>query len=188
MKKIKTIFLIILILFSSCKKSKPNFPLPTDKAVQIKSGGNEISFFVPKSYNSNTGDYLLAEGSIVFSPQSCINNETLYSEDYMVGSGTIPNVLINNNQKGVVYFNCSTNILLKDALVKFPFENVSMFNAIQKYKPYRIKIDNISNMLIDLNDASRWEELPIIKIDSVKRQVHFYSREFQSYVYCVAKR
>jgi hypothetical protein len=188
MKRLFKIILIALVFFSSCKKSKPDFPLQENDIVRIPVGGGDVPFFVPKSYNSNTGNYLLSEGRIVFSPQTFERTETLYREYYFVSAGSIPNVLINNNQKGIAFFKCSANQLSKDALVKFPFENVSMFNSVQKYKPYRIKIDNTSNMIPDLNDSTRWEELPIIKIDSTLKQVHFLSREFNNYVYCIAKR
>lgn len=188
MKNIFYLIPLFLSILLSCKKSKPDFPLPPDKAVQIQTSGCEIGFFVPRAYNSSTGNYILTDGSIVFSPQSCVSNETLFREYYFVSSGSVPNITINNNQKGVAYFKSSINVLLKDALVKFPFENVNMFNSTQNYKPYRIKIDNISNMLVNLNDTSRWEALPIIKIDSVHKQVHFYTRELNSYIYCIAKR
>ncbi|MFN5182739.1 MAG: hypothetical protein ACK5D5_06910 [Bacteroidota bacterium] len=187
----KNFFYIIcgfFIFLQSCKKSKPDYPLTTDKVVQIQSSGCEITFSVPRAYNTNTQNYVLTEGSIVFSPLSCLSNETIFREYYFVHSGDIPNVVINNNQNGIAFFKCSINELLKDALVKFPFENVNLFNSVQQYKPYRIKIDNFSNMLTDMKDSTKWEPLPIIKIDSIHKQVHFYSRKFDGYVYCIAKR
>ena len=188
MKTIKYFYIPALFLLLSCKKQRPDFPLAAEGSAYILTTECQLKFSVPKSYNQTTGSYLLEEGEILFNAQSCEKQEVLFSTHYIVSSGSIPNVIINGNQKGIAFFKCTTDQLLKDALVKFPFQSVSMFNSIQQYKPYRIKIDNTGKMLESLNDPNKWEELTIVKIDSTKRQVHFHSKSFNNYVYCIAKR
>lgn len=178
---------LFLLLFS-CSEYKKNVTLTDSATRQITTAGGQTEFYVPKAYNSSTGTYYVVKGYLNVEPNSFPVNQSFYSFYFLVSPSNLPGVLINNNQKGLVYFESSCAQLEKDALVRFPFESVSMFNTTQNYKPYRIKISNSSHMLTDLKDSTKWEALPIVRIDSTLKLVHFYTKELDGYVYCVAKR
>ncbi len=184
---IKKISIIALFAFliTSCNKDNVDYAVPDDQKLQIEAGGSEISFFVPTSYNSSTNTVYVAYGYLTTEAGAVPNNQSFFWRKYMLNTGDVPNTNVYKN--GIVFFSTSADSLAKDGLVKFPFTNSIIFNAVQRYKPYRIKITNNGYMLQDLQNRSKWEELPITRIDTAAGLVHFKSNQFDSYVYCLAQ-
>lgn len=176
-----------LLVFCACNKDHTEYFIPEEKKLQIKSGGSELSFYVPDSYDSVANVVYVKYGYLSVEPGSVKTNQSFFWKHYMVETGDIPNTYINGGKNGLVFFTSSAESLDKDALIKFPFNNVTIFNQTHNYKPYRIKISNVSAMLSDLKTRSNWEELAITRIDTTAKLVHFKTDQLDSYIYCLAK-
>ena len=178
---------------NSCKKARPDYPLNSNHTIKISPQGSEISFRVPSGHISlgpskGSFNYSLSSGIIEFFPESVESSETLYFTYFVAPSSKTTHFKFSSQNKGLAYFNTSATQIKYDALVKFPVDNINLLNSFYQFKPYRIKVDNIWNITASLNDLNRWEEIPIAKIDTAQSQLHFYTREFGSYIYCIAKR
>lgn len=187
-QKLKSTFLFVVALLVSCSKDHKDYIVPDNLKLQLSPAGSTIQIYVPYAYDPGNSSYALAFGEIVAEAGTVNQTESFFFDPKRVGSADLPaGVSINSGQNSLCFFMSSAEVLNKEILIKFPFYNVTYFSN-PRTKPYRIKVTNINNLLSDLKDTAKWEPMPIIKIDSVNKLVHFKSDKLDNYLYCIGRK